>query len=154
MDPGHSRCPSRGYNSSAVHSGYERSIADTAVGGRRLVIELTVRRFFCRDPACPKKTFVEQVPGLTSRYGRDTLGLRRIVPGQARSDGRLIRGSRVRGARTSAPTRPVQHAGLRESAQVASLRDGCESDLWDWEDPGRTPRETRQQTAEMRRDLR
>ena len=72
------RCPSCGYTSSAVHSGYERSVADTAVGGRRLVIELTVRRFFCRDPTCPKKTFAEQVPGLTYRYGRDTLGLRQV----------------------------------------------------------------------------
>lgn len=72
------RCPSCGYNSSAVHSGYERTVADTAVGGRRLVIELTVRRFFCRDATCPKKTFAEQIPGLTYRYGRDTLGLRRV----------------------------------------------------------------------------
>ena len=71
-------CPSCGNSSAAVHSGYERSVADTAVGGRRLVIALTVRRFFCRDTTCPKKTFAEQVPGLTYRYGRDTLGLRRI----------------------------------------------------------------------------
>lgn len=42
------------------------------------MIELTVRRFFCRDPNCPKQTFAEQVPGLTYRYGRDTLGLRLV----------------------------------------------------------------------------
>lgn len=71
-------CPSCGCGSSAVHSGYARSIADAAVGGRRLVIELTVRRYFCRDPTCPKKTFAEQVPGLTYKYGRDTLALRQV----------------------------------------------------------------------------
>jgi transposase len=60
-------CPSCGYDSSTVHSGYERSIADIAVGGRRLVIGLTVRGFFCHDPTCPKKTFAEQVPGRTYR---------------------------------------------------------------------------------------
>lgn len=55
--------PSCGSSSSSMHSVYGRSIADTAVGGRRTVIELTVRRFFCRDPNCPKKTIAEQAPG-------------------------------------------------------------------------------------------
>lgn len=71
-------CPSRGRSSSVVYSGYGRSIADAAVGGRRLVVELTVRKFFCREAECPRKTFAEQVPGLTYRYGRDTLGLLRL----------------------------------------------------------------------------
>jgi len=36
------------------------------------VIRLTVRRFFCQQTDCPVKTFVEQVPGLTSRHARRT----------------------------------------------------------------------------------
>jgi transposase len=45
------------------------------VGGRRLVIALTARRLFCDQPACQRRTFAEQVPGLTARYQRRTPGL-------------------------------------------------------------------------------
>ena len=55
-----------------VHSRYERRLADAAIGGRRVVIRLTVRRFFCACAACKRKTFAEQVPGLTARYARKT----------------------------------------------------------------------------------
>jgi hypothetical protein len=36
------------------------------------VIRLTVRRFFCGGADCKRKTFAEQVPGLTVRYARRT----------------------------------------------------------------------------------
>ncbi|MFH9355517.1 ISL3 family transposase [Kitasatospora sp. NPDC017646] len=34
-----------------------------------------VRRFRCREPSCPRATFVEQAAGLTFRHGRRTQGL-------------------------------------------------------------------------------
>ena len=37
-----------------------------------MVIRLAVRRFFCAAPGCKRKTFAEQVPGLTARYARKT----------------------------------------------------------------------------------
>jgi len=40
---------------------------DTAIGGGRVVIRLTVRRFFCGCPGCKRTTFAEQVPGLAAR---------------------------------------------------------------------------------------
>jgi transposase len=55
-----------------VHGRYERRLLDTAAGGREVLICLTVRRFLCRAPACPKTTFAEQVSGLTSRRARRT----------------------------------------------------------------------------------
>jgi hypothetical protein len=55
-----------------VHGRYERRLLDTAAGGREVLICLTVRRFLCRAPACPKTTFAEQVSGLTSRHARRT----------------------------------------------------------------------------------
>src|SRR5207245_49325 len=55
-----------------VHSRYRRRLADAAIGGRRVLIRLTVRRFFCGNPDCPVTTFAEQVEGLTSRYARRT----------------------------------------------------------------------------------
>jgi transposase len=58
--------------SGQVHSGYSRRFADAAIGGRRTVIRLAVRRFLCGTAACPKQTFAEQPPGLASRYARRT----------------------------------------------------------------------------------
>lgn len=71
-------CAGCGTESSRVHSRYERRVTDAAVGGQQTVIKLTVRRFFCDVAACVKRTFAEQVPELTFRYGRSTLQLRRL----------------------------------------------------------------------------
>ena len=68
-------CPACGAVSRWVHSRYERRLSDTAVAGQ-MMIHLRVRRFFCRSQTCKKTTFAEQVPGLTTRYGRWTNGLK------------------------------------------------------------------------------
>jgi hypothetical protein len=53
-----------------VHSRYERRLADAVVAGRRLIVRLRVRRWFCDSTNCAAVTFAEQVPGLTVRYAR------------------------------------------------------------------------------------
>jgi hypothetical protein len=58
--------------SGRVHSRYSRRLADAAIGGRQVEIVLAVRRFFCPAPGCRRKTFAEQVEGLTVRYARET----------------------------------------------------------------------------------
>ncbi|MFF0042945.1 ISL3 family transposase [Streptomyces mirabilis] len=40
---------------------------------------LGVRRFRCRGSACTRATFVEQIDGLTFRYGRRSAGLQRVL---------------------------------------------------------------------------
>ena len=67
-------CPKCGAVSRRVHSRYARTLADAAVGGRPVAIALAVRRFFCAAPGCPRKTFSEQVDGLTTRYARSSRG--------------------------------------------------------------------------------
>ena len=62
-----------------VHSRYERRLLDTAAGGQEVLICLTVRRFLCQAPTCPKVTFAEQVSGLTSRHARRTPGLTGVL---------------------------------------------------------------------------
>ncbi len=62
-----------------MHSTYQRRLADTAIGGHRVLIRLAVRRFFCGSPGCPQKTFAEQVGGLTSRRARRTPPLARTL---------------------------------------------------------------------------
>jgi transposase len=72
-------CPGCGQGSDWEHSRYVRHLADEAVGGRAVTIDLSVRRLYCEDPKCPKKTFVEQVEGLTRRYQRRTPALQAVV---------------------------------------------------------------------------
>jgi transposase len=68
-------CPGCGTLSARRHSGHRRRLADGAVGGRQVCIELTIRRLFCDAPGCVRVTFAEQVEGLTVRYGRRTAQL-------------------------------------------------------------------------------
>lgn len=65
-------CPGCGSVSRRVHGRYRRRLADAAIAGAAVVIELLVRRFRCVDPGCSVVTFVEQVEGLTRPYGRYT----------------------------------------------------------------------------------
>jgi hypothetical protein len=48
-------------------------------GKQETLIHLQVRRFFCRNRDCGKKTFAEQVPGLIIRYGRWSTGLTKAL---------------------------------------------------------------------------
>jgi transposase len=67
-----SDCPGCGCWSRRIHSSYLRFPADVPSGGRRVVLCLRVRRFLCPVISCGRRTFVEQMPGLTRRYGRQT----------------------------------------------------------------------------------
>ena len=82
---GEAACPKCGAASARVHSRYSRRLSDLAAGGRRVVIRLTVRRFFCEAPGCGKRTFAEQVAGLTSRYARRTPPLKAALGAVAAS---------------------------------------------------------------------
>jgi transposase len=57
----------------------QRQLADTASDGREVLIDLRTRRFFCSNLGCGKATFAEQVPGLTTRYGRRTCTLQAVL---------------------------------------------------------------------------
>ncbi len=70
-----SRCRRCGRVSRRVHSRYRRRLGDLPVAGRPVAVWLTVRRFFCDHVDCSACTFVEQVPGLTERHARRSLGL-------------------------------------------------------------------------------
>ncbi|MEU1276706.1 ISL3 family transposase [Streptomyces sp. NPDC005799] len=72
-------CPGCGTVSSRVHGGYRRRLADVAVSGHRAVIDLLVRRFICPAQECTRRTFVEQVDGLTERFARRTASLHRTL---------------------------------------------------------------------------
>jgi transposase len=72
-------CPECGTESDWVHSRYVRHVADEAVGGRAVVINLSVRRLYCENSDCPKTTFAEQVTGVTVRYQLRIPALQHVV---------------------------------------------------------------------------
>ena len=76
---GRMACPGCAHGSDRVHSRYRRTLADAPIGARTVVIQLRVRRFFCDNASCARRTFVEQVPGLTSKHARRTGLLRRML---------------------------------------------------------------------------
>ena len=65
-------CPICGQPSSRVHSSYGRKPSDLALVGHRLRLRLNVRRFFCANLACERKTFAERLPGILKPFARRT----------------------------------------------------------------------------------
>jgi transposase len=47
-------CPGCGNSSDAVHWKSQRTVHDVPCGGRKVVLRLKVRKFFCRTPSCPR----------------------------------------------------------------------------------------------------
>ncbi|KLL10599.1 ISL3 family transposase [Frankia coriariae] len=72
-------CPRCGTLTARVHGYHRRWLADLPVGGRPVVIELTLRRLVCPSPDCSQQTFREQVPGLAERYARRTPHLGALI---------------------------------------------------------------------------
>ncbi|MFF8604232.1 transposase family protein [Streptomyces sp. NPDC015232] len=69
-------CPECGASSTRVHSSSLRFPADVPSAGRRVVLQLHVRRFRCGTTSCRRRTFVEQISGLPRRHGQLTERLR------------------------------------------------------------------------------
>jgi hypothetical protein len=69
-------CPGCGCRSGRIHGSYLRFPCDLPTAGSFVVVSLRVRRFVCKEDSCERKTFAEQVPGLTGRFGRRTERLR------------------------------------------------------------------------------
>jgi hypothetical protein len=71
-----SACPLCQQPSERVHGNYGRMVADLPCGGRRVILALTVRKFVCSAPTCPRKIFTERLPDLVQSYARMTNRLR------------------------------------------------------------------------------
>jgi len=76
------RCPDCRTPSAAVHSRYQRRARDLPASGLAVRLRLTVRRFYCRDPTCPRRTFAERLPRLLGRHAQRTS---RLIEAQART---------------------------------------------------------------------
>ncbi|MET9460044.1 transposase family protein [Streptomyces canus] len=139
------RCPQCERPATRVHSRYWRQISELPVGGRGLIVRLHVRRFFCDQSQCQRRTFVEQVAGLTEPRRRSSPAAQSVMRAVATELGgrpgqRLCAKLRLHGRRTAllaqlvappVPARAPRILGIDEfafrSRRPAQPRDrlGC-----------------------------
>src|SRR5258708_2867357 len=72
-------CPQRHQSSFRMHGHYQRTVADLPCAGRTVILALTVRKFVCSAPGCPRRIFTERLPGLGQSYARMTTRLIALV---------------------------------------------------------------------------
>jgi transposase len=65
-------CPLCGYETHRVHSRYTRRLDDLPCLGRCLRLQFAVRRFVCPLLDCPRRIFVERLPGFAAPWARTT----------------------------------------------------------------------------------
>lgn len=65
--------------STRVHRKYWRRVEDLPCIGRRVTLELLVRRFRCENPDCHRITFSETLSGIAARSQRKSERLHRVV---------------------------------------------------------------------------
>lgn len=68
-------CSSCGRTAEHVHSRYQRTLSDLPTGGQPVRLAVEVRRFFCQNAACPRKTFAEALPTLARPHAQRTVRL-------------------------------------------------------------------------------
>ncbi len=68
-----SRCPLCSQASESIHCHYRRVLRDVPCAGRRVQLLLTVRKFSCRNPLCPRKVFAERIPTFMEPWARMTI---------------------------------------------------------------------------------
>ena len=72
-------CPTCHTTSLSIHSRYRRHPTDLPSFGKEVRLDLLVRRFYCRNPVCPRRTFAEPLPNLLAPRARRT---RRLATAQ------------------------------------------------------------------------
>jgi hypothetical protein len=80
-----------------------------------VVVDRQACRFFCGNPGCAKATFAEQVPGLTTRYGRRPCALQAVLQAVALALGSRA-GARLPGRLACAVSRSTMVRRIRAAA--------------------------------------
>ena len=103
-------CPECHQPSARIHGHYQRTVADLPCAGRNVILALTVRKFVCTTPGCPRRIFTERLPGLVQSYARMTSRLIALVQALGLAAGGQM-GTRLadRGAIATTPTTLLRH---------------------------------------------
>jgi len=65
-------CPVCAATSARIHSRYQRIVRDLPWAGHSVQVQLHVRRFFCSNPSCERKIFVERLGATIRAFARRT----------------------------------------------------------------------------------
>src|SRR5262245_33386266 len=68
-------CPLCATPARRIHSDYGRTLADLPWAQYRVCLRLRVRKWFCRNRACPRRIFTERLPTVAAPWARRTLRL-------------------------------------------------------------------------------
>src|SRR5919198_6432540 len=68
-------CPLCATPARRIHSDYGRTLADLPWAQYRVYLQLRVRKWFCRNRACPRRIFTERLPTVAAPWARRTLRL-------------------------------------------------------------------------------
>jgi transposase len=115
-----------------VHSRYQRHLTDLPWGTRAVRIQLTVRKFLCRNRACGRRIFTERLPELVAAYGRKTYRLMTILQAIGLALGGQA-GARL-AARLRLPTSPATLLRLVRTAPMphTPALQAIGVDEWAW----------------------
>ncbi len=69
-------CPVCGTPSASVHSHYSRRVRDLPLSNKAVWLQLSVRRFRCRNVTCAQRIFVERLPRRAAAHARCSRQLR------------------------------------------------------------------------------
>jgi transposase len=72
-------CSQCGQLATRVHSRHTRSLRDLPSSGKAVELVLHMRRFFCDNRACPRRTFAEQVPTVAGSHAQRTVRLAELL---------------------------------------------------------------------------
>jgi len=125
-------CPLCQAPSVAIHSRYRRTLADLPWGRVPVRLDLHVRTFFCRTPACARRIFTERLPTIAAPHARRTsrlaAALRLVALALGGEAGARVVAGLVMGVSPDALLRLIQTAPLpqREAPRVLGIDD------WSW----------------------
>jgi transposase len=68
-------CPGCATPARRIHSRYTRILADLPWAAYRVHLQLCVRKWCCRNRACPRRIFTERLPTIAAPWARRTLRL-------------------------------------------------------------------------------
>jgi transposase len=125
-------CPQCQQPSARIHGHYQRMVADLPCAGRNVILALTVRKFVCTTPGCPRRIFTERLPGLVESYSRMTSRLIALVQALGLVAGGQM-GTRVadRSGIATAPSTLLRHL-MRLPSPVARAVRVLGVDDWSW----------------------
>jgi transposase len=125
-------CPECHQPSFRIHGHYQRTVADLPCAGRTVLLALTVRKFVCTTPGCPRRIFTERLPGLVQSYARMTTRLIALVQALGLGAGGQL-GARLadRSAIATTPSTLLRHL-MQLPPPVARAVRVLGVDDWSW----------------------